>query len=182
MALPKCRGCGVDLPLVPAADGRSFYIDAHKHSEADCLVSKLDAAERLNANYEKLTKEQDAAQDAMHKATVALRMRAEAAESRLENAVIDAVKATVQLGYDHWLTHGTPIRKEDAALVVFDVQRVIGNGKCIHGNGPTCPECRVVERQSSIVPADEPCCKCGVAAGVHPEPGNEKCSGFLSGG
>ena len=31
------------------------------------------------------------------------------------------VKAILQKGYDHWLKHGTPIKPEDAPLVMLDI-------------------------------------------------------------
>jgi len=35
------------------------------------------------------------------------------------------VLIVISLGYDHWLKHGTPIRREDAQLVADDVAKTI---------------------------------------------------------
>jgi hypothetical protein len=52
MATPKCRGCGVPLKMLPVpGDDRAVYIDAHAHSESDCLALKLESAERATKDW-----------------------------------------------------------------------------------------------------------------------------------
>lgn len=42
-----------------------------------------------------------------------------------DEELIAVVQATVNIGYDHWVKHGTPIRREDAVALAFDVAAVL---------------------------------------------------------
>ena len=60
------------------------------------LQSRLQACEKYAANLDKLTREQDQAQDAMHKTTIAMRERADQLEKHRERAYEDVANISVE--------------------------------------------------------------------------------------
>lgn len=49
----------------------------------------------------------------------------------LERLVPKVVFATLQIAFNHWLQHGTPIKDEDSPLVALDVLRDIAKPRDI---------------------------------------------------
>lgn len=58
--------------------------------------------------------------------------------------IIEITRIVVQIGYKHWVKHGTPIKVEDAGYVAVDVLAALGRP----GDAVTQMECASDHQQS----------------------------------
>jgi hypothetical protein len=45
--------------------------------------------------------------------------------NNVDERMLAIVKATLELNFQHWLQHGTPVNPQDAAQIALDVRRMV---------------------------------------------------------
>ena len=84
------------------------------------LQSRLQACEKYAANLDKLTREQNQAQDAMHKTTIAMRERADQLEKHRERAYEDVANISVEIHELRSRLDSVRCRPAKALVVLFE--------------------------------------------------------------